>query len=69
LFPVLAAAFAAPGDEDAAGHHDSAPRLLEHSTLALALASLLLGLAASPVIDLIQIGSPWAQAVVERAAP
>jgi formate hydrogenlyase subunit 3/multisubunit Na+/H+ antiporter MnhD subunit len=69
LFPVLAAAFAAPGDEDAAGHHASAPRVLEYSTLALALASLLLGLAASPVIQLIEIGSPWPQFVVERAAP
>jgi len=64
LFRVLAAAFADDKtiDDDAqddAGTFQAAPLVLEYSCLALALASLLLGLAASPVFKLIVIGSPW----------
>lgn len=72
MFRVLAAAFARPDDDDdddAAALAGRTPRALEYAALALALASLLLGLAASPVIELIEIGSPFTQAIAGEAGP
>jgi multicomponent Na+:H+ antiporter subunit D len=69
LFRVLAAAFAA-SDEVIPGSLDPrVQRVLEYSTLVLALGGLLLGLASWPVTELLQIGSPWQGTVVEGAAP
>lgn len=64
LFRVLAAAFADDKKNAGDGSVDlttfrPAPKVLEYSCLALALASLLLGLAAAPVIKMIVIDSPW----------
>lgn len=74
LFRVLTVAFG--GDEAARldsedGVSTSVRKLhvMEYSALALALAAVLLGLAASPVVELIEIGSPWSQSVVEGAVP
>jgi multicomponent Na+:H+ antiporter subunit D len=64
LFRVLAAAFSEDkkyerADPDHSTTFKPVPKVLEYSCLALALASLLLGLAAAPMIKMIVIGSPW----------
>jgi formate hydrogenlyase subunit 3/multisubunit Na+/H+ antiporter MnhD subunit len=69
LFRVLAAAFASPREAEVSAIHTRGPRVMEYSTLILALVGLLLGLAAWPLIELLQVGSPWQMTVVEGAAP
>ena len=66
LFRVLAAAFVVPGKDESSAF-SAAPRVLEYSALGLALASLLLGLVASPMTELLEVGSPWTANV--REAP
>lgn len=69
LFRILAAAFATPGQDDLDWPTRLVPRLLEYSSLTLALASLVLGLASWPLIELLQIGSPWHTAALEGVVP
>lgn len=66
LFRVLAAAFVVP-EKDESSAFSAASRVLEYSALGLALASLLLGLVASPMTELLEVGSPWTANV--REAP
>jgi hypothetical protein len=64
---VLAAAFHGSGDKQVGKISAPPPRVLEYATLGLALVSLVLGLASSPMIELLQIGSPWPEALVQEA--
>ena len=66
LFRVLTAAFVT-SHEPQSLPSTGVPRVMQYSTLVLALASLLLGLAAAPIISLLEIGSPWQ--VVQGTAP
>jgi formate hydrogenlyase subunit 3/multisubunit Na+/H+ antiporter MnhD subunit len=69
MFRILKAAFAPLGDEEADPVFAPIPRMLEYTTFGLALASLLLGLASSPVIALAQIGSSWQVGAVQEVLP
>jgi len=69
LFRLLAAAFDAKDDGQEIAIQTAVPRVLEYSTLALALCSLLLGLFTWPMIELLWIGSPWQTMVVDGSAP
>lgn len=68
LFRLLVAAFNATADGQVGPPQAAVPRLLEYSTLALALISLLLGFVTWPLIELLWIGSPWQDLVIEGAA-
>jgi multicomponent Na+:H+ antiporter subunit D len=69
LFRLLVSAFDATGDDQVIGPQPVAPRVLEYSTLILALSSLLLGLLTWPVTELLWIGSPWQTSLSEGAIP
>jgi formate hydrogenlyase subunit 3/multisubunit Na+/H+ antiporter MnhD subunit len=69
LFRLLATAFDATGDDEVVAPPAAVPRILEYTTLVLALGSLMLGLVTWPVIELLWIGSPWQTLIVDGIAP
>jgi multicomponent Na+:H+ antiporter subunit D len=69
MFRLLTAAFDASGDDEVDAPQAVVPRVLEYTTLFLALGSLFSGLVTWPVIELLRIGAPWRVLLVEGLTP